>query len=138
MPTTSKDVRDAMSKPQITRLKQLGKGMKVGIVWGNRVLVKTVIPFTKADELEKSGLLYMPEDVKNANTPLPSTGFIIEIGREVEDDVAQLLEGRAILFSKFAGADFVIDEEDFKILDIAEILCTIDFDEDSPVVPVKA
>lgn len=134
---TSKEVQAAMSKPQILRLKQLGKGMKVGHVLGARVLIKTVIPWTQMDEVEKEGILVVPKSVRDDNTPLPSTGFVIEIGRDVEDEMARILEGAAVMFSKFAGADFVIDEEDFKILDVAEIMCTIEFAESSPIAPIK-
>jgi co-chaperonin GroES (HSP10) len=31
-----------------------------------------------------------------------------------------------VFFSKFAGADFVIEEEDFRVLDYQEILCEVE------------
>lgn len=133
---TSQDVQERIGKPQLLRLKALGSGVRVERVLGNRVLIKAITPFTDLDRVEKEGKLYIPKAVKDANTPLPSTGLVIEVGLGVSADQAELLRGAAVMFSKFAGSDFVVDEEDFKILDVPEILCILAFDE--PVVPITS
>lgn len=132
---TSKEVQESIPSPQSLRLKALGDKVRVGVVMGNRILVKAIEPYTDMDRVEKAGLLYIPDSVKTSNKPLPSTGMVVEIGREVSDDDARILTGAAILFSKFAGHDFIVQEEDFKLIDVNEVLCTLEYDE--PVVPVK-
>lgn len=131
---TSAEVQKAIGKPQIARLKALGSGAHVQVVLGNRVLIKTITPWTEGDRVEKEGLLYLPEDVKKANTPLPSTGIVVQVGRGVSPEDAELLEGAAVMFSKFAGSDFIVSEEEYKILEVPEVMCVISFDD--PVVPV--
>lgn len=132
----------AQLKPQLSRLKALGEGIKVGRVLGSRVLVKTVKPFTDADRVEKEGLLYVPKAVKDENTPLPTTGVVIAVGDSVRcrncwqyksdhfersnDKYEPLVaEGDMIMFSKFAGMDFMVANEDFRIVSTDEILCTL-------------
>jgi co-chaperonin GroES (HSP10) len=131
---TSAEVQAQISKPQITRLKALGSGVRVQLVLGDRVLIKTIVPFTDMDRVEKAGILYIPEEVKQQLTPLPSTGLVVQIGEGVSAESAALLQGAAVMFSKFAGTDFIVDEEDYKLLDTAEVMCILAFDE--PVVPV--
>jgi co-chaperonin GroES (HSP10) len=132
---TSKEVKEAIGKPQLMRLKALGDRVRIGTVMGNRILIKVIKPWTDMDRLEKAGTLVIPETVKERNQPLPSTGMVVEIGREVSDEDAQLLTGAAVMFSKFAGHDFIVMEEDFKLLAVEEVLCTLEYVE--PVVPVK-
>lgn len=122
---TSAEVQKAISKPQLSRLKSLGEGLEVGAVMGNRVLIKKIQPFTDLDRVEKEGRLYIPPGVKKDNTPLPSTGIVIGIGRDVSAEDSKLLDDAAVLFSKFAGHDFVVEGEDLMILDVSEVLCTI-------------
>lgn len=129
----------SMVVPQAARLKALGKGISVEHVLGNRVLVSTVIPYTDMDRLEEKGLLYIPETVKDKNTPLPSTGKVVALGEGVsKEDAALLTQGIlpdgslsyvGVLFSKFAGQDFMIQEESFKIIAVEEILCTLRFED---------
>jgi chaperonin GroES len=130
------DLRDqklALAKPQVARLKALGEGLKIGKVLGNRVLVKPAMPMTEMDRVEKAGTLVIPKAVKDANTPMPSTGVIVAIGDIVGfsyyDDI--LKEGTAVLFSKYSGADFIIDRVEYKILNVDEIMATLEVEEDS-------
>lgn len=133
---TSVDVQAAIGKPQLLRLKALGSGVRVSHVLGNRVLIRTIIPNTELDRVEKEGKLIIPQSIKDANTPLPSTGIVVQVGEGVSAESAALLTGAAVMFSKFAGTDFVVDEEDFKILDVPEVMAVLEFDD--PVVPVLA
>lgn len=136
----NKDLIAAMGKPQVLRLKQLGTGIMVGKVLGSRVLVKTVVPRTEMDGVEErtGGMIKIPDFVKKENTPLPTTGIVIQVGPDVpmefshfdqdlKDNVYKptVKEGDMIMFPKFSGSDFRIEEEDLRILDAREILCTL-------------
>lgn len=165
---TTEEMRKSVGKPELNRLKALGTGLRVGRVLGNRVLVKTVVPFTKMDELEKAGLLYAPKAAKEQNTPKPTTGVVVAVGEGVPYEViaganmsmAEYLvrqqqacmtqqavpqperlrrveEGDMIMFSKFAGFDFMIENEDYRIVEVSEILCTL-VDTEGVVTEVKA
>ena len=93
---------------------------------GSRVLVKTVTPRTKMDEVEEKGMLYIPKSVKEQNTPMPTTGIILQLGAyaNMNDDIT-LQVGDMVMFPKFSGCDFNIEEEDLRILEASEILCTL-------------
>lgn len=82
--TNARELSEALGKPLATRLKAMGKGIKVGTVLGARVLVKTVEAWTEADEVEKKGLLYLPQAVKEANKPLPTSGVVLAVGEDVD------------------------------------------------------
>lgn len=126
----SKDLKTTLSRAQVTKLKALGAGIKVGKVMGRRVLVKLVIPHTAMDEVEKKGVLFIPETVKEANTPLPSTGVVVQIGQELKNDDytpkdSMVQEGDMVMFSRFAGTDFIVEQEDYRMLEEQEIMCTL-------------
>lgn len=127
-----KELTAAVGKPQIARLKQVGKGVRLGVVLGERVLVKPIIPYTELDEIEKKGLLYMPESVKKDNTPLPSTGIVVAVGLGLSEfDRHYLGEGTGVMFGKYAGVDIAIDGGEFKVLNAADVMCTFVDDEDT-------
>jgi co-chaperonin GroES (HSP10) len=92
------------------------------------------------DRVEKEGLLHIPKTARDANQPLPSTGIVVKLGEEFKKPWATksdaLQEGAMIMFSRFAGMDFRIDEQDFRILEENEIVCTLE-DTQGVVVPVK-
>ncbi len=146
----NKDLAAAIGKPQIARLKQIGSGIKVGQVLGARVLVKTVTARTEMDRVEEQGLIHLPKWVKKENTPLPTTGIVIAVGPGVlcrlcgqpyyehsHADVGivnargcslyqpPIAEGDMVMYPKFSGSDFTIEEEDLRILEAADILCTL-------------
>lgn len=134
---TSKELRETIVRPNVVRLKALGIGIKVDKVLGRRLLIKLVIPFTDMDRVEKEGLLALPESVKKANTPTPSTGVVVGHGHELTEEERQLVpEGVMVMFSRFAGTDFTVDEESLRILDVSEVVCTL-ADTEGVVVPVK-
>lgn len=129
----SKEVRATLTKPQIARLKQMTAGLRVGRVLGERVLVKLAIPYTEMDRLEKEGLVVIPETARDANTPMPTTGVVVATG----EAVGELHEGDMIMFSKYAGTDAIFNEEEFRILEEREVLCTLVTDEPlAPVAPI--
>jgi co-chaperonin GroES (HSP10) len=139
-------LKAAIGKPQMTRLKQIGAGIKVGQVLGSRVLVKTVVPRTDMDRVEEAGLLTLPKWVKKENTPLPTTGVVLLVGPDVPCRTCGELsrehlqldgndwsckynpaikEGDMVMFPKFSGSDFTIENEDLRILEAAEVMCTL-------------
>jgi co-chaperonin GroES (HSP10) len=136
---TSDELKTILGKPEITKLQALGTGIRVGEVLGNRVLIRTVAAYTDMERVEKEGLLVFPETTKDANTPLASTGYIIKVGTGVseEDRGYGIVEGAMVMFSKYAGTDYVIDGlKGFRMLDVRELMCTV-IDTKSVVVPIK-
>jgi chaperonin GroES len=121
----TKEQRTILGKPQVQRLKDLGMGLRVARVLGDRVLVKPVTPWTEMDEVEKSGYIYVPEKVKEDNTPAPTTGVVVQMGPEVFDSM-QVFEGDMVMFSRYAGMDIVVDQGDFKLLRYSEIACVLE------------
>jgi len=138
------DLKAAIGKPYMLRLKQVGVGIKVGKVLGARVLVKTVNPRTEMDRVEEEGRIIVPKWVKKENTPLPTTGLVLAVGPDIPCEycgyrkadgihadssmcvyVAQLSEGDMVMFPKFSGSDFQIENEDLRIIEAKEILCTL-------------
>lgn len=122
------DPADLMAKlplPEVAKLQHVGGKLRVDVVRGERLLIRPIKPRTKADELEESKILYLPDDVKKANTPLPSLGIIIKVGDEVP--AGHYEEGQAVMFSRYAGTDFVENrtEGQFKIIFTSEVLCTM-------------
>jgi len=138
-------LKDAIGKPQLLRLKQLGSGIKVGKVLGARVLIMTVDPRTDLDRVEEEGIIMIPKWVKKENTPMPTTGVILEVGPELpcqlcgqpsfehsNDEWARcktysptLSPGDMVMFPKFSGSDFQVEEQNLRIVESKEILCTL-------------
>lgn len=87
------------------------------------------------DEVEKKGILFIPETVRDQNTPLPTTGVIVAVGELERRDRDIFAEGVMVMFPKFSGMDFTVEEEDFRILETREVLCTLEGVDE--VVPVK-
>lgn len=124
----------AISKPQLARLKDLGMGLKIGTVWGTRVLIQPIDPYTEIDRIKKEGLLVFTKLSEESNKPKPSTGVIVQLGEAtIQDWTARLgpetewplREGYMVMFGKYAGAEFIIDQVEYRILDISEIMCTV-------------
>jgi|HubBroStandDraft_1064217.scaffolds.fasta_scaffold00148_47 co-chaperonin GroES (HSP10) len=134
-----KDQIEQTVRPQALRLKELGKGLRVGRVIGNRLLVKTITDSTELDEIEKRGSLVIPKHIKKDYTPLPSKGIVVAVGEDVVHynikGEPNFQEGDMVLFGKYTGTDFRCNEEDLRILNAEEILCVL-VDTDSSVVGV--
>lgn len=143
------DLRAALPVPEVLKLKQLALGIRVGRVLHDFVLVEAVVPYTKADEVIKSGLLHLPEQAKKDATPLPNTGIVLDAGPEARQHIK---DGEMVMFSKFAGIDATFsDDKDakdqprhYKLLRWSEIICTLVSTDEPlnckvvPVVPDKA
>lgn len=135
MPTVE-ELKKNVLRPQASRLKQLGHGLRVHQVLGRRVLIRTVKPYTQMDDVEKRGMLFIPEEVKEKNTPLPSTGIVVHVGKGATQEERADLTDAMVMFSKHAGSDLVVEEEDFRILDIDEVMCTFSLDDSTPIAEV--
>lgn len=125
----SAEQRQAVTRPQLMRLKDLGTGYAMKRVLADRVLIAPIEAFTDVDRLEKEGLIYAPTAVKDTNKPMPTTGKVIMVGPEVPLDplnpAQMLVEGDVVMFSKYAGMDIELNGESFKLLRYAEIACVI-------------
>lgn len=119
----NEEMREAVSRPQALRLKALNRNMVVNRVLGTNVLVRTVKPWTEIDEVERKGLVYVPEHIKKANEPLPTTGVVMGLGERLN---GELKEGDMVMFSKYAGVDFHMQEDDYRLLPLENIMCVFD------------
>lgn len=108
-------------------------------VFGQRILIRLIKPKTILDRVEKSGLA-LPEGAKEAHTPLPATGIVVMIGDgfirgEQHDPMTNTFVtweecpvevGDMIMFAKYAGTDFSVDENDFRVLEIREVIAKLE------------
>lgn len=152
---TSEDVKRSIGKPELLKLQQISQGLKVGRVFGERVLVEPIEPYTKMEEVKRGGLLHIPEEVEKQNKPMPSTGIVIQLGDGMvagklrllkngmipkagqvysSDDIGEetaptykydLRPGDMVMFDKYHGNDIVIDGRKLKMLDFRDISCTL-------------
>jgi chaperonin GroES len=126
----SQEMKHLQAKRNSVRLRMLGSGLKVDKVFGERVLIKVVKPYTEMDRAKQAGLA-LPQDAEERNTPLPSTGIVVMVGDGwYKSDThgtpdCPVAEGDMIMFSKYAGSDYRVDEEDFKILSMSEVVARV-------------
>lgn len=130
---TKRDLFALQNKPSVLKFKALSDGLAVKSVMGKRILVIPIESYTDMDRVEKSGKLFIPESVREKNQPPPSSGVVVQIGTgcdcdENKDENGELIvrEGSMVLFSKYAGAEFIIDQKSYKVLDLVEVLCTLE------------
>ena len=88
---------------------------------GDRVVVK---PAGK-EEMTKSGIV-LPDTAKEK----PQRGTVIAVGAGRRDDDGKRIEmdvaaGDEVLFAKYAGTEFKLDEEDLLILSEKDILAIV-------------
>ncbi len=155
----------ANMKVKANRLKEIGTGVRVHRVLGDRVLVKTVVPHTEIDEVEKRGLIFVPQSVKKDYVPMPMTGTVLAVGdgvkitryykdvdtgelfrcsawpsergQPVEVHIPYIAEGDMVMFPRVAGMDFSMNQvDDYRILHVNDILAVLT-DTDGSVVEVK-
>lgn len=134
------EAKAAISKPQVNRLKDLGMGWKMGRVFGTRVLIQPIEAFTEMDRVKKAGLLVIPETVEQANKPKPCTGIVLQLGDELLKQSAYNLEfaqeqptlkiGDGVMYSKYSGTEFFIEQVEYRMLEFKEIMCTLEVVDD--------
>ena len=89
---------------------------------GDRLVVKP----SEREEMTKSGIV-LPDTAKER----PQEGTVVSVGpgRTLDDGKIEKMEVRAgqkVLFQKYAGTEFKIDEEDLLILSQKDILAVIE------------
>ena len=88
---------------------------------GDRVVVQP----TPREEMTKSGIV-LPDTVKER----PQEGTILAVGpgRTLDDGTREPIEvavGEKILFQKYAGTEFKLDDEDLLILSQKDVLAVL-------------
>jgi chaperonin GroES len=88
---------------------------------GDRLVVRP----SAREEMTKSGIV-LPDTVKER----PQEGTILAVGpgRTLDDGSRELIEvavGEKILFQKYAGTEFKLDDEDLLILSQKDVLAVI-------------
>lgn len=118
----SNEQRQSIGKPYLQKLKDLGMGLTMDRVLGDRVLIMPITPFTEMDKVEKAGLLFIPDSAKDTNAPPPTTGEVVMIGPDVNEVVNV---GEVVMFSRFAGMDIMLDNVSMKLVHVNEIACVL-------------
>ena len=88
--------------------------MKV-IPLGSRLLIKPI-----KEERKTEGGIVLPDTAKEK----PMKAEVIEVGKDVED--LDIKAGDKVLFSKYAGTEIKIDDEDYIVIDQDDILAKIE------------
>jgi len=87
---------------------------------GDRIVIKKV----EAEEKTKSGIV-LPSTAKEQ----PQMAQVIAIGAEITNDEKkkdELKVGDKIIFSKYAGTEIKIDNEEVTILKLADVLAVVE------------
>jgi len=89
---------------------------------GDRLVVKP----TPREEMTKSGIV-LPDTAKER----PQEGTVLSVGpgRTLDDgtrEAMEVSEGQKVLFQKYAGTEFKLDEEELLILSQKDILAVIE------------
>ena len=89
---------------------------------GDRIVVKP----TPREEMTKSGIV-LPDTAKER----PQEGTILSVGpgRTLDDGKREPMEvsaGQKVLFQKYAGTEFKLDEEELLILSQKDVLAVIE------------
>jgi chaperonin GroES len=82
---------------------------------GNRLLIKPV-----KEEKKTEGGIVLPDSAKEK----PQKAEIIEIGKLEED--FDLKIGDKVIFSKYAGTEIKIDDVEYIIIDVDDVLAKIE------------
>ena len=89
---------------------------------GDRLVVKP----SERDEMTKSGIV-LPDTAKER--PQEGTVMAVGPGRILDDGTREAMDlsiGQRILFQKYAGTEFKLDEEELLILSQKDILAVIE------------
>ena len=89
---------------------------------GDRVVIKP----TAREEMTKSGIV-LPDTAKER----PQEGTIVSVGpgRTLDDGTREAMDvsaGQKVLFQKYAGTEFKLDEEELLILSQKDVLAIIE------------
>jgi len=82
---------------------------------GERLLIKPII-----EEKKTAGGIVLPDAAKEK----PMKAEIVEVGKLSED--CTLKVGDKVIYNKYSGTEIKIDEEDYIIIDVNDILAKIE------------
>ncbi|PNR95856.1 co-chaperone GroES [Petrotoga sp. 9PWA.NaAc.5.4] len=82
---------------------------------GNRLLIKPI-----TEEKKTEGGIVLPDSAKEK----PQKAEVIQIGK-LEDDY-DLKIGDKVIFSKYAGTEIKIEDEDYIIIDVDDVLAKVE------------
>ena len=85
---------------------------------GDRVVVKPAA----AEEVTKSGII-LPETVDKEKK---AEGEIVAIGNGEKISKLQLRVGQRVVYGQYAGTDFALDKQDYKIIGEDDLLAVIE------------
>lgn len=81
---------------------------------GDRLVIKQVV----AEETTKSGIV-LPGQAKEK----PQEATVVAVGKDVKEE--SLKEGATVIYSKYAGNNVTVDEEEFIIVKEEDILAVL-------------
>ncbi|MGC8819945.1 MAG: co-chaperone GroES [Fervidobacterium sp.] len=82
---------------------------------GERLLIKPIV-----EEKKTAGGIVLPDAAKEK----PMKAEIVEVGKLSED--CQLKVGDKVIYNKYSGTEIKIDDEDYIIIDVNDILAKIE------------
>ncbi|ABX31875.1 molecular chaperone GroES [Petrotoga mexicana DSM 14811] len=82
---------------------------------GNRLLIKPI-----TEERKTEGGIVLPDSAKEK----PQKAEVKEVGKLDED--YDLKVGDKVIFSKYAGTEIKIDDEDYIIIDVEDVLAKVE------------
>ncbi|HBT51124.1 MULTISPECIES: co-chaperone GroES [Petrotoga] len=82
---------------------------------GNRLLIKPI-----TEERKTEGGIVLPDSAKEK----PQKAEVKEVGKLEED--YDLKAGDKVIFSKYAGTEIKIDDEDYIIIDVEDVLAKVE------------
>ncbi|RAO99103.1 molecular chaperone GroES [Petrotoga sp. 9PW.55.5.1] len=82
---------------------------------GNRLLIKPIV-----EEKKTEGGIVLPDSAKEK----PQKAEVKEVGKLEED--YDIKVGDKVIFSKYAGTEIKIDDEDYIIIDIDDVLAKVE------------
>jgi len=80
---------------------------------------RVIIQYIELDKVTKGGII-LPTD----NKEIPTLGKVVASG--IDDSGEVLNEGETVMFSKYAGTQITIQNEDFVIMKYSDILGVIE------------
>jgi len=85
---------------------------------------RIVVKFKEVKETTKSGIV-LPD---TAEKDKPQQGEIIAVGKTCcsEDGEPQVKVGDVVVFDKFAGTEVTLDDDDYVIVNIEDVLAVIE------------
>ena len=82
---------------------------------GERLLIKPIV-----EEKKTAGGIVLPDAAKEK----PMKAEIVKVGKLPED--CQLKVGDKVIYNKYSGTEIKIDDEDYIIIDVSDILAKIE------------